>query len=103
MLATRTKKKKNTVSKKTEKSVRVKPIGRVTHYFAKIKVAIVKFKQPVKIGADLKFQGATTDFMEKIASMQYDHAPIRLAKKNQEIGVKLKKRVREGDEIYFVD
>ena len=79
----------------------VKPIGVVTHYFSKIKVAIIKCKQPVRVGAEISIRGATTDFKHKIISMQYDHQPVAVAKKGQEVGVKVGKRVREGDEVFL--
>lgn len=79
-----------------------KPIGVVTHYFAQIKVAIIKFKQPVKVGSSILIQGTTTDFTHKISSMQFDHKPISVAKKGQEVGIKVAKRVREGDKVYPV-
>ncbi len=88
---------------KAEKSVRQaqdKPIGEVKHFYTGIKVAIVKFKLPVKAGSAVRFKGATTDFAQKLESMQFDHETVRLAKKGKLIGVKVKKRVREGDGIY---
>lgn len=83
-----------------KKVAAVKPIGAVTHFFTAIKVAIVKFKQPIKAGATVAFRGATTDFKQKIASMQYDHKEISAAPKGKEVGLKVAKRVREGDEVY---
>ena len=79
-----------------------KPIGIVTHFFTSIKVAIIKFKQPVKTGESIAIRGATTDFIQKIASIQYDHKPIAAAPKGKEVGIKVSKRVREGDEIFSV-
>ncbi len=88
----------------TEKKPRLepqgKPIGEVTHFYNHIGVAIVKFKKPVKAGARLRFFGATTDFEEAVKSMQFDHTPIAVAPKGKQIGVKLGKRVREGDSVY---
>ncbi len=78
-----------------------KPIGIVTHFYGHIRVAIIKFKQPVKLGAKLRFEGATTKFEDKIISMQYDHKPIKLAPKGKEVGLKVKKQVREGDSVYL--
>jgi hypothetical protein len=85
-----------------KKPKKVKPLGKVTHYYAHIKVAIVKFNANVKAGAELYFKGATTDFKEVVKSMQFDHVPVALAKKGKQIGIKLKKRVREGDFVYKV-
>lgn len=96
------KKKPAAKSKKKWKAApkKVKPLGKVTHYYAHIKVAIVKFNTNVKTGAELYFKGATTDFKESAKSMQFDHAPVAVAKKGKQIGIKLKKRVREGDLVY---
>lgn len=84
------------------KAKKVKPIGTVTHYYTHIKVAIVKFNTNVRAGAELYFKGATTDFTEAAKSMQFDHEPVAVAKKGKQIGIKLKKRVREGDLVYKV-
>lgn len=78
-----------------------KPIGVVTHYFGHINVAIVKLTKPLKVGETLKFKGHTTDFEQKADSMQYDHADIESGKKGQEVGIKVKELVREGDEVYL--
>lgn len=77
-----------------------KPIGEVTHYFGGIDVAIVRFTRPVAVGTKVRFKGATTDFVESIRSMQYDHQDIAEAKKGQEVGIKVGDKVREGDKVY---
>ena len=79
-----------------------KPIGVVTHFYNDISVAIVKFKKNVRVGIELYFKGATTDFKEAPKSMQFDHKPIAIAPKGKQVGVKVKKRVRDGDEVYEV-
>ena len=107
--------KKKTVRKKTpakkspkkvlkKKPVRLpkaeKPVGKVTHFFGNIKVAIVKFKVPVTKGTAVRFQGATTNFVQTIASMQFDHKPVARAIKGKEIGIKVSKKVRQGDSVF---
>jgi hypothetical protein len=90
---------------KTAKVVKIKkekPIGVVTHFYGEIKVAIVKFKKAVKTGTVLNYKGATTDFKEIVKSMQYDHKPIATAPKGKQVGIKVGKRVREGDEVFAV-
>jgi putative protease len=93
------KKTKKSIQKKATKAT--KPIGVVTHFYTEIKVAIVKFKQPIRLGVELNFKGATTDFNEVIKSMQYNHEFITTAPKGKQIGIKVKKRVRQGDDIYL--
>lgn len=99
---------KKTIKKIAEKNCHcggvlptTKPIGEITHYFGNIGVAIIKFKQETKIGEMIKIKGARSDFEQKIESMQYEHQPIEIAKKNQEVGVKVKEKVYEGDKIYL--
>jgi hypothetical protein len=92
--------KKATIKKAAKAS---KPIGTVTHFYNDISVAIVKFKKNIRAGVELYFKGATTDFKDAPKSMQYDHKPIAVAPKGKQVGLKVKKRVREGDEVYEVD
>ena len=87
-------------TKSTKAPKPAKPIGVVTHFYNEIKVAIVKFKKPVRVGAELHYKGATTDFTEVAKSMQYDHEAVKIAPKGKQIGIKVKKRVRDGDEVY---
>src|SRR3989344_5281404 len=96
-------KKKSSSPRKTPKAKKQKPIGVVTHFYGNISVAIVKFKTTVKVGTAVKFNGATTDFEETIKSMQFNHEPVSSAKKGQQIGIKVKKRVREGDSVYAAE
>jgi hypothetical protein len=91
---------KTKVKTKIAKKAVPKPIGAITHFYGNIKVAIVKFKKDVKVGKKVRFLGATTDFEQVLKSIQYDHKQIGVAKKGKEIGVKVQKRVREGDEVY---
>ena len=79
-----------------------KPIGVVTHYYGNLEVAIVKFKQAVAVGTAVKFKGTTTDFEQVVKSIQYDHKSVETAKKGQEVGIKVKDKVREGDEVFLV-
>lgn len=95
---------KKTVKKKAvgKSAGKIKPIGKVTHYYNHIGVAIVKFNKAVKKGEEISVKGAHTDFTQTIDSMQYEHKDIVKAKKGQEVGIKVKKKVREGDKIYPV-
>ncbi len=93
--------KKTKKAGKVKKAKAVKPIGKVTHYYNRISVAIAKFHKAVPIGAVVAFKGSTTDFKTKIASMQLDHESIAKAPKGKEVGIKVNKPVREGDEVYL--
>ncbi|MEX2054091.1 MAG: translation elongation factor-like protein [Candidatus Colwellbacteria bacterium] len=77
-----------------------KSIGEVTHYYGNLKVAVVKFSRKVKVGEKVYFKGATTDFEQKLDSIQFDYKEIEEASKGKEVGIKVKDKVRAGDEVY---
>jgi len=78
-----------------------KPDGEVAHYFGKIGVAVVSLKKGMRMGDKVEFRGATTNFSQTVSSMQYNHENIESAGKNDEIGMKVKKKVRVGDKIFI--
>ena len=79
-----------------------KKIGKVTHFFGKISVAIVKLSTELKIGSKVHFKGNTTDFEQKVDSMQINHDSIEKAKAKNEVGIKVKDPVREDDEVFQI-
>jgi len=74
-------------------------IGVVTHYFPKVRAAVVKMKAPLAIGDVIKIKGHTTDFTQAVTSMQIDLVPITTAKKGDEIGLLVDSRVRSNDVV----
>ena len=78
-------------------------VGKVTDYFAKIGVAaLVIDNGELNLGDTIHFVGHTTDFEQKIASMQTEHQAVDSAKRGDGIGIKVKDRVRHGDKVYKV-
>jgi len=78
----------------------MKEVGEITHYYGHIQVAVVKVKDTLNKGDKVNIKGHTTDFEQKISSMQVDHKEIETAKKGQEIGMKVKETVRKGDKLF---
>ena len=78
-------------------------VGIITHYFPKVDAAVVKLtKSGLSIGDKIVIKGHTSDFKEKVNSIQLDHEPIQNAEKNMEIGLKVKAKVREHDVVYKI-
>ncbi|MFQ5790115.1 MAG: translation elongation factor-like protein [Acidobacteriota bacterium] len=77
-------------------------VGTVTHYFPKPQVAVVKLTANIKIGDVLHFHGHTTNFQQKIESMEVEHARLETAASGAEVAIKVDERVRRGDELYRV-
>ena len=79
------------------------PIGEVTHFFPHVKAAVIKLKRgTLTIGDTIYLKGHTTDFEQKIKSLQVDHKPIEKAEKGHEIGLQVSAKVRHGDKVYKV-
>ena len=76
-------------------------IGVIIHYFTKISVAAIKISDgELKIGDVIHIVGSHTDFKQKIESMQIDGKPVDIVRAGDDVGIKLKDRVRENDIIY---
>jgi len=79
-----------------------KLIGKITHYYGNINVAIVELSATLKKGDKVHIKGNTTDFEQEVTSMQIDHADIAEAKKKSVIGLKVDQKVRNDDEVYLI-
>ena len=89
-----------------EKKSKLKPkeefIGRITHYFPKVRAGIIKLTKPLSLGDTIHVKGTTTDLTQKITSLQIDNAPIKRATKGKLVGFGAKKRVRRRDKVYKI-
>ncbi|MBI4982490.1 MAG: hypothetical protein HZC15_05085 [Candidatus Omnitrophica bacterium] len=98
-----TKPKKKPALKKKSKSLSIgKVVGVVTHYFPKVRAAVIKVSSVLSVGDNIKIKGHTTDLAQSIDSIQLDHVSINSAKKGQEIGLLVNSRVRQQDTVYKV-
>lgn len=78
-------------------------VGVITHYFPHVEAAVVKMtKGSLMVGDEIIIKGHTTDFKEKVDSIQLEHVPITSASIGQEIGLKVKTKVREHDIVYKI-
>lgn len=77
-----------------------KLIGRVNHYYDKIKVAVLKLQGVLSLGDKIRIEGGGKSFSQGVASMEVNHQKIKRAKKGSLIGLKVKQKVREGYRVY---
>jgi putative protease len=75
-------------------------VGHVTHFFSKIKVAVLELTAPLAVGDRILVKGPTTDFEQVVESMQIEHANIPRAEVGQSIGLKMAENARERDVVY---
>jgi hypothetical protein len=77
-------------------------VGRISHYYSKIGVAVIELSDTLKAGEVIHIRGATSDFTQPVDSMQVEHASVQEAKAGESIGMKVKEHVREHDKVYAV-
>ena len=77
-------------------------IGRVTHFYTKISVAVIELTGSISVGEKIVIRGANTDFEQIVDSMQIEHENVEHAKAGQSIGLRVRDRTREGDVVYKV-
>ncbi|MGD8744488.1 MAG: U32 family peptidase C-terminal domain-containing protein [Candidatus Woesebacteria bacterium] len=76
-------------------------VGKVTHYYDKIEVAIIELDSNLSKGDKIKFvRGGEDLFEQTVESMQVEHEKIETAKKGDVIGLKVDDEVKEGAEVY---
>lgn len=78
-----------------------KLIGKVTHYFDKISVAVIELKGNLKLGDKIEIDNKGETFEQTISSMQIDNEPIKTAKKGQTIGLKVSNPVKQNALVYL--
>lgn len=79
-----------------------KLIGKVSHYYSKIGVAVVDLEDMLAKGEQISIEGATTNIQQAADSMQVEHAEVATANKGDSVGMKVKDRVRPGDLVYKI-
>lgn len=78
-------------------------IGRVTHYYDKIGVAVVELTENLSVGDKIKFMRGGEDlFEQEVTSMQMEHERVETAKAGQTIGLKADQDVKDAAEVYKV-
>ena len=78
-------------------------IGVVTHYYGHLSVAAIRIDSgTLRVGDTIRILGHTSDFRQRVDSMQIERQPVTEAGKRQEIGLKVTEHARENDEVYKV-
>ncbi|MCX8189189.1 MAG: translation elongation factor-like protein [Nitrososphaeria archaeon] len=77
-------------------------VGKVTHFYPKISVAVVVLTSPLQVGDKILIKGKTTHVEQTVESMQIEKVNIQRAEAGQSIGLKVNGRVKEGDIVYKI-
>ncbi len=78
-------------------------IGVVTHYYNHLSVAILRLESgTLRVGDVIHIRGHTTDFSQKVESLEVDHAPATEVGPNDDFGLRVVEHAREHDVVYKV-
>ena len=77
-------------------------IGRVTHYYSHPNVAVLELMDHLKVGETVHVLGHTTDFTQRVTSMEIDHHHVVAVNPGDNVALKVTEPVREHDVIYRV-
>jgi hypothetical protein len=76
-------------------------VGTVTHYFGHLSVAAVRMEAgSLRVGDMIHVVGRTSDFRQRVESMQVEHEPVVEVRTGQEFGLKVTEHAREHDIVY---
>ncbi len=77
-------------------------IGKITHYYDKIGVAVIEVKnQPLKVGDKVKISGHDNEFTQEVSSIQVEHEKVSEVAPGESAGIKVEKPVKAGDAVYL--
>lgn len=80
-----------------------KEIGKITHWFDKISVAVIALKAPLATGDRIKIKHGEDEFEDTVTSIQIDHEEVEKAKKGDEAAIKLSREAKDHSVVYKVE
>ncbi len=77
-------------------------IGKVTHYYDKIGVAVVEvMSQALKVGDTVKISGHDHEHTQRVTSLQVEHKKVSEVNPGESCGMQVDKPVKAGDVLYL--
>ena len=83
-------------------SEELREVGRVSHFFTKISVAVIELKDALSASDRILIKGPTTNLEQTVGSMEIEHEKVQRAEAGQSIGLQVDGRVRETDIVYKI-
>lgn len=77
-------------------------IGKVTHYFDRISVAVIRLEADLYVDDWIRIEGRRTELEQQIASMEVERQPIDKGEPGEEVAIKVERVVHEGDDVYLI-
>ena len=77
-------------------------IGRVTHFYNRICVAVLDLSDELKVGDIIRIRGRSTDFSQEVRSLEIEHEKVQSVGPGAEVALELLQRARRNDAVYKV-
>ncbi len=77
-------------------------IGGVTHFYSSLYVAVVQLSSEIKTGDLIHILGHTTDFFQRVTSMEIEHHQLQTVAGGKEVALRVLEHARKGDRIFKV-
>ncbi len=79
-----------------------KLVGKITHYFPNVGVAVIALEKGLKVGELIEIEKGSDLVKQEVESMQIEHKAIDKAKKGMDVGLKVEQPVKTGALVYVV-
>ena len=79
-----------------KRAPKIKIIGKVSHYYDRIGVAIVELNSPLSVGDIVTFKRGDRIHTQLVTSMQKNHVPLQKAKKGNVVGLQVSMPLSAG-------
>lgn len=78
-------------------------VGRITHFFPQVNAAAIMIDgSALSVGDEIVIRTSKKPLKMKVQSLQINRLPVHAASKGTEVGLLVKQRVHEGDEVYKI-
>ena len=73
----------------------------MTHYYSHLSVATLRLDSgTLRVGDVIHIRGHTTDFSQRVESLEVNHAPVTEVGPKDDFGLKVVQHAREHDVVY---
>ncbi|MGE5252222.1 MAG: hypothetical protein ACM3QS_18620 [Bacteroidota bacterium] len=77
-------------------------IGKVTHYYSHLRVAVLELSAGLKLGDKIHIVGHSTDFTETVNSMEIDHGRVLEVQPGDNVAIRVIEPVHVHDLVLRV-
>lgn len=77
-------------------------VGKVTHYYSRLGVAVLKLTGELSLGDNILIVGRITDLAQRVVSMEIDHQKVNAVEAGREVAIKVIDPVRRGDVVFKI-